>query len=400
MIHLFIALVAGTASGATYHITPTSTMTIQQAVDAAVAGDTISLAGGTYMLDTSIRLVNSGAEGNPIRLFAKPGEEVVLDFSNNPMHANPIDHKTPGATIEGDLAPALGLYVRGDWWHVKGLTIQNAPYMGAKVLSSHNVFENMVFTRNKGTGLEICGEGTELVPQGGTPGHNLVLNCDSYLNFDSQMNGENADGFACKYAGMTGVNTFRGCRAWKNADDGMDFWHASQPVLVEDSWVFDNGYKQPEFNWSGRPWRGDGMGFKLGQDSSRITLNNVLAFGNKGFGIDDNGNRNPAGCIINNATLINNAKGGNPIQISLRDGMPHTVTNTRAFDADGSEVTQLSEAVNHTNNSWNDDTSVTVTHDDLANLNMTQLLAEATATRNPDGCLPRISLHPAPDSDQ
>ena len=76
-----------------------------------------------------------------------------------------------------------------------------------------------------------------------------------------------------------------------------------------------------------------------------LVRGSLAAFGNKAFGIDENGNRSTGGVTINNATLVNNAKSGNPIQIQLNDSRPHTVRNTIAFDVDGAAVTDFSAAV-------------------------------------------------------
>jgi hypothetical protein len=190
---------------------------------------------------------------------------------------------------------------------------------------------------------------------------------------------------------------FSGLRSWSNSDDGYDFWHATHPVLIEHCWSFDNGFFRPEWEdeVSGS-WRGDGLGFKLGQDAAELLLNHVVAFGNKAFGIDENGNGSPDGVDINNTTLVNNAKDGNPLQISLNDGRPHTVRNSIAFDVDGDDVTDFSPEVDDAYNTWN---GIGVSAADFVNIDMDQLLADAMAPRDPDGSLPDIGLHLAPFSD-
>lgn len=70
------------------------------------------------------------------------------------------------------------------------------------------------------------------------------MNCDSYRNFDPQSNGKDADGFGAKFETVGPGNVFRGLRAWSHADDGYDFWHVPQPVLIEDCWAFDNGFSR------------------------------------------------------------------------------------------------------------------------------------------------------------
>jgi len=329
----------------------------------------------------------AGTPENPIRLWAMPGETPILDFSGNPL-APP----QPRLGDEGPVNDAVGIHVAvgGNWWHLQGLTIQNAPYYGVRVYGSHNIFEQLTLRHHKASGLEITGK------EGLAPSHNLVLNCDSYLNFDPQSNGEDADGFAAKFDTLGPGIVFRGLRAWSNADDGFDFWHAAAGVLVEDCWSFDNGFKRPQ--WAPQTkgsWGGDGMGFKLGQAAGPMVLNRVVAWGNKAYGIDENGNGHPQGVIIGNATLVNNAKDGNPVQISLDDGMPHTVTNTVAFDLDGSGVTSFKGPVRHTFNTWN---GIGVSAADFESLDQDVLFAAGTAPRNADGSLPVLGLRLAPGS--
>jgi hypothetical protein len=364
--------------------------TFDRAIRLAKAGDTFYIRGGTYMLDSSIEINKAGVSGSPIKLWAYGEETPILDFSRNPRHANlpqPRMNDTVCAT-----SAAMGVHVAngGNWWHIKGLTVQNAAYYGVRVYGSNNIFEGLVLRNNKASGLEITGK------EGCTPTNNLVLNCDSHHNFDPQTNGEDADGFAAKFETLGPGNVFRGLRSWSNSDDGYDFWHAAHPVLIEDCWSFDNGFSRTE--WAEQisgSWRGDGLGFKLGQDAAELVLNRVVAFGNKGFGIDENGNRSKGGVTINNATLVNNAKDGNPIQIQLNDGRPHTVRNTIAFDVDGAAVTDFSAAVDDDFNTWN---GIGVSVSDFMNTNMEQLLVAATAHRKPDGSLPDIGLHLNPRS--
>jgi hypothetical protein len=361
--------------------------TFDHAINVAVPGDTIYVRGGTYELDHRLLINKAGTADKPIRLWAMPGETPILDFGSNPL--------APPQPRDGDVGAvneAVGIHLAGGghWWHLKGLTIQNAPYYGVRVYGSHNTFERLVLRYNKASGLEITGK------EGLTPSHNQVLNCDSYLNFDPQTNGEDADGFAAKFDTLGPGNVFRGLRAWSNSDDGYDFWHALAGVLVEDCWSLDNGFKRAQ--WAEQvtgSWRGDGLGFKLGAAAGQIVLNRVAAWGNKAYGVDENGNRHPAGVIIRNATLLNNAKAGNPVQISLNDGMPHTVVNTIAFDVDGSGATDFRSAVKDTYNTWN---GIGVSVADFENLNMDVLFAAATGPRKEDGSLPAIGLRLAEGS--
>jgi hypothetical protein len=360
--------------------------TIGHAIAVVAPDGTIYVRGGTYLLDHTLVLAKTG----PILLAAYPDESPILDFSANPRHANPPQPRDDDSiAATGD---AVGILVPGDasGWHLRGLTIRNAAYYGVRVYGSDNIFEELVLHDNKASGLEITGK------DGFSPSDNLVLECDSFHNFDPQSNGEDADGFAAKFDTLGPGNAFRGCRAWSNADDGYDFWHAS-PVLVQHCWSFDNGYNRDE--WASQltdGWQGDGMGFKLGQDAAEIELDHIAAWGNKAFGLDENGNGSDGGVRIANATLVNNASDGNAVQIDLDDGRPHTVRNSIALDIDGTGVTHFSGPVDHTSNSWN---GIGVDASDFVDLDMTTLFDAAIAPRDPEGALPSIGLHLAPDSD-
>ena len=54
--------------------------TITKAVSVAVAGDTVYVRGGTYVLTATITLSKSGTSGARYRLLAFPGERPLLDF--------------------------------------------------------------------------------------------------------------------------------------------------------------------------------------------------------------------------------------------------------------------------------------------------------------------------------
>jgi hypothetical protein len=396
-----ILLLAGVVSGETYYIATDGSddnsgaidspfATFEHAIDIATAGDTIYVRGGTYVLDGSIEIDTSGTSDDPINLWAYADESPILDFIDNPRHANPPQPRDDDS-IAGT-ADALGLFMApgSDWWHIRGLTIRNVPYYGVRVYSSYNVFEQLVIHDCKAAGLELTGK------EGWSPSHNLIVDCDSFHNFDPQTNGEDADGFAAKFDTLGPGNVFRGLRAWNNSDDGYDFWHAPHPVLIEHCWSFNNGFFRPEWEEQVEGnWRGDGLGFKLGQDAAELVLNHVAAFGNKAFGIHDNGNGSPDGVTINNATLVNNAKDGNPVQIRLTDGRPHTVRNCIAFDVDGPGVTVLSAAVDDAYNTWN---GIGVSEADFVNLDMETLLVDAAAPRDVEGGLPAIGLHLEPSS--
>ena len=173
--------------------------TFGKAIDLASAGDTIYALGGTYNLNSTLSISKSGASGSPINLWAYPGRRQVLDFAAQDARRPRRSNSKTGA----------------DWWNVKGLTIQNAGDNGFYSGGDHGVFEQIVTRYNRDSGFQLHD----------TASYNLVLNCDSYLNFDANNAGENADGFAVKSTTVGPGNIFRGNRSWANSDDGFDMYY-------------------------------------------------------------------------------------------------------------------------------------------------------------------------------
>jgi hypothetical protein len=254
----------GTADGSLAH--PFTSFT--SAINKAVAGDTIYVRGGTYNLTSTLSIGSgkSGTAANPYSMLAFPGESPVLDFR--------------GETYSASNAGQKGVSLNGSYWHIKGLTIQYAADNGIAIAGSNNTIEQVVSRQNQDSGFIISGSNQ--------PSNNLLLNCDSYGNFDYGALGENADGFAVKFRGLGPGNVISGARSYDNADDGFDFWQAEHGVTVLNSWSFHNGVAATFNNVAG--FVGDGNGIKLGHDSSTHLLENMLIWGNVANGVDVNGN--------------------------------------------------------------------------------------------------------------
>ncbi len=238
-------------------------------------GNTIYVRGGTYNLSSKIDVDVGGVSGNPNNLWAYPGETPVFDFSGQSFNSS-----NRGFELGED----------ANWWHMKGLTIQNAGDNGINTVGDNGIFEQLVLRYNQDSGLQLHGTATD----------NLVLNCDSYENYDAPNAGENADGFAAKFESLGPGNVFRGDRTWGNSDDGWDTWGSANGVLMDNCWSFDNGLDI----WGGAAYNGDGNGYKLGHDGGDHVLINVLAVDNDSNGIDVNGNG--YGVQVYNSTSFSN----------------------------------------------------------------------------------------------
>jgi hypothetical protein len=283
-----------------------------------VAGNLIYLRGGTYHWTSQVSLSRSGSPASPIRVRAYPGEQPVVDFTGEPIASN-------------------GIQISGNWWQLHGLEVIHAGHNGIKITGSSNVVERCVVHESGDTGIHIT-----------VGSYNLILNCDSYRNYDPPEGG-NADGFSAKFQLGPG-NVFRGCRSWHNSDDGWDLWEATNTVVIESCITFSNGFNvydaNPATNLS---FNGNGQGFKLGGNYKfgPHRISRSISFGNKVNGYDQN--NTISGLIVDhNVGWANGSR-----NFALNHGTnttPHVVRNNISFGAVSSD--QFRAGTLLTNNSW------------------------------------------------
>jgi pectate disaccharide-lyase len=338
--------------------------TIPTAVALAGPGATIYVRGGTHYYSSTIRIERSGSAGSPIRLLAYPGEQPVLNFTNQPY----------GSNNRGIL-----ITTNGNWWEFKGLEICYAGDNGIKVEGSHHRFEQCVFHHNGDTGLQIGFGHDDDNPDGQLAAFIEVINCDSSYNYDSDSNGGDADGFAAKMHCGRGI-VFTGCRAWYNSDDGWDLYETDYSVVISNCWTWKSAYVG----------QGNGNGFKLGGNGtggdSRGThcAYNCVAFGCKVNGFTQNSHKD--GEIVVNCLGFSNGSSGYNFYFegSLNSGKVNAFTNNASLPRSGTNGGGFIEDNSpiQVNNSWN--LSVTVSSADYADITE----AAAGAARQADGSLP------------
>ncbi len=378
---LAAVLLAATATEArTYYVSPTGSdanvgydinapfKTMKKALGKSDV-DLILVRGGIHYITgdstVSINKVGLGPGAYTIRNF--PGERPLFDCS-------------------GLNAGKKGFSVTGRYWYIYGIDIMKARDNGMYITGSYNIIENCSFFENEDSGLQLSGGAS----------FNQIINCDSYFNKDATS--ENADGFACKLDVGTG-NSFRGCRAWQNADDGWDGYlrGADQVATSIDScWSFRNGYLK---SGATSGVNGDGNGFKLGGSDNTdlnhdMTVRNSVAFFNRKRGFDQNNNRGSM-TLYNNTAYANG--GGNFVlnSIALDPGEVLTVKNCVAFTASGTAGSNsFASGAIVQNNSWQ---SPFVTNAaDFLSLDT----VGARGPRKADGSLPEIQfMHLAAGSD-
>jgi hypothetical protein len=343
--------------------------TWQKGFDMAKAGDLVYIRGGIYHPVASSAFgvyisSKSGTAGNPIRVFAYPGETPVMDMSTN------TDSSQGNYGIRMD---------NSNYWHLKGLSLTGASQHGLAhaaagliaLNSNNNIYEQLKLYKNQGSGIKILYSSED----------NLVINCDAYENYDpySATPGGDADGFdiaeITARAGDERINTVRGCRSWNNSDDGFDAFHNAGIIYFDNCWAFGNGRD-----------RGDGTGFKLGDQDGpprnypQRILTNCIAYNNRAVGFYDNF----ANVLM---YLYNNVAYGNPNHrgFGFYSFNTYSVFRNNICYNNGKADAFLSNAV-HDHNSW--DSSVTVTDADFISVDGSQLLRP----RKSDGSLPDITF--------
>ena len=287
---------------------PSSPTTFTNAVNSVSSGGTIYMAGGTYSYSSSIVITNSGNSGSRTKVFADGGTPIISFAAMSENSSN------------------RGVVLDGDYWHFKGIIIEEAGDNGMLLSGNNHIIEECIFRRNHDSGLQLSRYNTNADQISEWPSNNLILNCEAYDNADSDS--EDADGFAAKLTCGTG-NVFRGCVSHHNIDDGWDLYTKSDTgpigvVVFEDCIAHNNGILTDGSTSGG----GDKNGFKLGSSAHEINhiVRRCIAFNNGKHGFTDNGN-------IGSIQFINNTSYNNAdYNIHTRDNASHIFRNNVSFD--------------------------------------------------------------------
>lgn len=239
--------------------------TLPAAYKAIGGGDTICVRGGVYRVDDNqvmkkdkgyayvFALEKAGTAKQRTCIMGYPGERPVFDFS-----ALMLDGKWRIGAF----------YLGADYLHLKNFDIVGVPvrmkgHTQSECVSakkgSHCIVENLAMHDGMAIGYyQTAGA------------DNLILNCDAYNNYDDYSEGSyggNVDGFGCHIRNKKdGGNVFRGCRAWRNSDDGFDLINCDTPVEFDHCYAFYNGFQPAETPTDTVTFlnAGDGNGFKAG----------------------------------------------------------------------------------------------------------------------------------------
>ena len=380
---LFLFSIISLSGNATnYYVSPTGTGTgtISSPMSYATAmgkslvgGDSVILRAGTYSFSAKQSISKSGSAGKLLHIVAYQSEVPVFDFRNEPYNSS-----------------NQGVGISGNYVHFKGIVVQGAGDNGLQVTGSNNLIDQCTFRWNCDSGLQMK-----------TGSDNLILNCDSYENFDYETSGSiggNADGFADKQYTNTGTNTYRGCRSWSNSDDGWDSYEKIGNTVYDSCWCYNLGpasfdmtnhirYTTDKTYIDGFTNHiilnaGNGNGFKLGGNftANNATLHNCISVGNQVKGFDQNNNNGIM--TIYNCSSYNN---GNNYGFSNNTYGTLIIKNCASLSSKGSNSFSC-KSVTQAYNTWNSGFSCVA--GDFVSLDYTQMLNP----RQADGSLPEITL--------
>lgn len=384
----YYASPSGTGNGVSY----TSPATLAVGLSKLSAGDSLFLLGGQYDLNEQVTISMSGYEQKRTYIGACKGERPIFDFRTQPHGKN-------------------GVSITGCYIHVKGLVIRYAGYKGLHNTGSYNIMEMLDIYGNCDSGIQ---------QKGGN--NNLILNCDSHDNFDFlSMSGSacdyggNADGFADKQYTNSPGNTYIGCRAWNNSDDGWDhFQRVGGTTTFKGCICFNNGPQYYDMSRYARRktddyWfrhfmkdtvvttingnsytcsirhyynNGNGNGFKLGGRSTKhnVILYNCLSLGNRVKGFDQNSNAGKME-IYNCISYLNGVNYG----FYHLNGDTLIIKNCISLDSKSHNLMKAS-VITQSGNTWNGGSGCSDA--DFISLDTTLVLLP----RNADGSLPVTNL--------
>lgn len=193
-----------------------------------------------------IQLSAKNANVSIIGLRNSNGTYPVLDF------ASFLSAYIGTSTSDGQ----VGIRIIGSGYTLRHLIVQKAPDNGIQIKGSsagNNTIEYCIVRYNNDAGLQITNGAY----------NNTIRFVYSYRNCDVYTLGGNADGFAPKLAAgnKDTSNTFYGCYAWDNSDDGWDSydkldgltydlrykecatWNNGNPSVFTGEYDFKNGKK-------------------------------------------------------------------------------------------------------------------------------------------------------------
>lgn len=179
--------------------------------------------GKVYVTGTSIactsQIALSKANANDVSIIGVPN----IDGTYPVLNFNSMRTAYTGVASSDS---QVGVRISGSKYTIKNLIIEKAADNGIQIkgaTAGYNTIENCITRYNNDAGIQITAGAN----------HNTIRFVYSYRNCDVYSLGGNADGFAPKLNAATG-NTFYGCYAWDNSDDGWDSYDKVSTELTTD----------------------------------------------------------------------------------------------------------------------------------------------------------------------
>jgi hypothetical protein len=116
----------------------TPLLTIQAAVNKAVAGDIIYLRAGTYAPSTNIQITKSGTASAPITMKNYSCEKVIIDGENMPYTPADLNASLPNSD-----RGAIHIQ-NANYWIFEGLEIIHGAYGVYSRDASYNIYRNLI----------------------------------------------------------------------------------------------------------------------------------------------------------------------------------------------------------------------------------------------------------------
>lgn len=372
-----------TLQAATYYVSPTGNdtsgngsisspwFTLNKAWTVVAAGDIVYMRGGTYSYSSSQVLSDKGGSASSrITVTAYGTEKPVV------TRKLPFTYNNRNLT---SLIYVSGKYITVSKLEITGFTQQDIyiwiPFCFA---SATDCIAEQLHIHHNGNGIML----------NGTANNNLLLNCDIHDNYDP-LTGDsygNADGVNVSFIPAGTTNTIRGCRLYYNSDDGIDCWRNEGTVIVDNCWIWRNGYREDHTTIGG-----NGNAVKVGETQTstgstvqRIITRNLL-FMNRVRAIDQN--EGVVLCHVYNNTIWNNVTG-----IDLWDyNLAHIIRNNAVFgntkNYSNGDYSNSTRDHNSYDASWQPSGILTETSD-FASIDTTGV----SSARQSDGSLPIITF--------
>jgi parallel beta-helix repeat protein len=249
--------------------------TIQAAVDAAGAGDTVEIAGGTY--HETVNITKGGSAGAYLTVRAKAGETVTIDGGNS----LPTSSSAQGLVTLGGQR-----YVR-----LSGLTIVNSHQHG--IYAGHA--SNLIIENNK---VSHTQDGGIFVGDGSS----VQVICNRVDHANSAASGGNIDAAANEAISLFNVSDFtiKGNNVSENFEEGIDVKNGTRDGTVQNNVSYRNSgpniyadgasdvniFANRVYGAKGSSKAGITLGVESGGNASNVKIYNNVIYQNAGGGID------------------------------------------------------------------------------------------------------------------